>query len=88
MIAIHARADIRLAEEYKAAQDRGEVAAVGGVSGKTNVHAEDIDKPATTAELGIDRRDISEGRKLKETEEADPGVINRGLLKVGAEVTT
>ena len=41
--------------------------------------------PASNAELFIDRRDISEGRKLKETEEADPGVINRGLLKVGAE---
>ncbi|HCQ65481.1 MAG TPA: hypothetical protein DIU07_10125 [Rhodobacteraceae bacterium] len=59
------------AEEYEAAQDRGEVARNGGNRGNQHASVQGEDTAPTTEELGLDRRDISEGRKLRVTEEAD-----------------
>lgn len=72
-LAIRARAEMRLAEEYDAAQDRGEVASVGQ---RSNVVADNV---STAADLGIRRDEIHEARRLRDAETAEPGLINRAL---------
>lgn len=86
-LAIRARAEMRLAEEYDAAQDRGEVAKSGQrndlVVGNNEV------KP-TAADLGIRRDEIHEARKMRDAEAADPGIISRtieGMIERGEEPT-
>lgn len=71
-LAIRARAEMRLAEEYDAAQDRGEVATVGRNVGNGNVSA-------TAADLGLRRDEIHEARRLRDAEQAEPGLIRRSL---------
>lgn len=55
---------MRLAEEYDAAQDRGEVAGHGWESG---VSKENI---TTAADLGLARKDIHEARQLRDAGKA------------------
>ena len=65
---------MRLAEEYDAAQDRGEVAS-GSV--RTDIVADHNDvRPATAADLGIRRDEIHEARQFRDAERADPGIIS------------
>lgn len=82
-VAIIFRADIRLAQEYDAAKADNRVAGEGRP--KKTVRDEDSISEPTTAELGIDRRDVSSGRKLAEAEEAEPGAIERAVDEVIAE---
>lgn len=72
-LAIRARAEMRLAEEYDDAQDRGEVAKRGWESG--------VDKHNTTtaADLGIRRDEIHEARRFRDAEAAEPGLIARAI---------
>lgn len=72
-LAIRARAEMRLAEEYDAAQDRGEVAKRGWESGV------DKDNITTAADLGLRRDEIHAARKLRDAERADPGLIGRAV---------
>lgn len=72
-LAIRARAEMRLAEEYDAAQDRGEVASAGQ---RSNVVADNV---STAADLGIRRDEIHEARRLRDAETAEPGLIQRAL---------
>jgi hypothetical protein len=76
---------MRLAEEYDAAQDRGEVAS-GSV--RTDIVADHNDvRPATAADLGIRRDEIHEARQFRDAERADPGIIDRtisGMIERGA----
>lgn len=74
--AIRARAEMRLAEEYDAAQERGEVARHGG-GRNFNVSGKNVEP--TAADIGISRKDIFEGRQFRDAERNDPGVINRTL---------
>lgn len=69
---IEARAKVRLADEYDAAQDRGEVATVGTNVGNDNVSA-------TAADLGIRRDEIHESRQIRDAERAEPGLAERAL---------
>ena len=59
---------MRLAEEYDAAQDRGEVSKGGGrpdcVDDRNAV-------PATTADLGLLRDEIHEARKMRDAARGD-----------------
>lgn len=75
-LAIRARAEMRLAEEYDAAQDRGEVAKSGQRNDLVGSHNEV--KP-TAADLGIRRDEIHEARKLRDAEASEPGLISRAL---------
>jgi hypothetical protein len=68
---IEAGAKRRLADEYDAAQERGEVAGQGKPS-----QAEGL---ATVADLGLSHKDIHEARSLRDAERADPGIIRRTL---------
>lgn len=69
---IEARAKMRLADEYDAAQERGEVAGVGKPA---NV-PEGNNKP-TAADVGLSRKEIHEARILRDAEKAQPGVIEK-----------
>lgn len=63
---IEARAKMRLADEYDAAQERGEVAG----HGRSNVEVHNV---TTAADLGLRRDEIHEARKLRDAEAASPG---------------
>jgi hypothetical protein len=73
---IEARAKHRLADEYDAAQERGEIARHGGVRkfkvGETNVDP-------TAADLGLRRDEMHEARLIRNAERADPGIVRRTL---------
>jgi hypothetical protein len=85
---IEARAKRRLADEYDAAQARGEVA-TGNRTRDFGV-ADANAKPATTADLGLRRDQIHDARLIRDAEAADPGVVRRVLddrLERGEEPT-
>ena len=86
---IEARAKMRLADEYDAAQDRGEVA--GADSGRPkSVASDNAYQPATAADLGLRRDEIHEARQLRNAERDNPGVIETTLnemLERGEEPT-
>lgn len=77
-LAIRARAEMRLAEEYDAAQERGEVATRQNNPGSAG-HVVGSNMPATAADLGLRRDEIHEARKLRDAERAEPGLIRRSL---------
>lgn len=82
-LAIRARAEMRLAEEYDDAQDRGEVAG----HGRSKVEADNV---TTAADLGLRRDEIYEARKFRDAERESPGVIQRaieGMVERGEEPT-
>ncbi len=70
---IEAAAKRRLADEYDAAQARGEVAKRGWESGvdKHNI--------TTSADLGLRRDQIHDARLIRDAEVADPGIVRRTL---------
>ena len=57
----------RLADEYDAAQARGEVHR----HGKVEVSDWNL-KPATLEDLGISKKDVFEARKVRDAEKAEP----------------
>ena len=78
-IEIEARAKRRLADEYDAAQARGEVATRQHNPGSVgHVGADDM-PPAIAADLGLRRDEIHEARQIRDAEAADPGVVRRAL---------
>lgn len=79
---IEAAAKRRLAEEYDAAQERGDVASQGKPSSAEGF--------TTAADIGLTHKDIHEARQLRDAEEAHPGITRRtldGLLERGEEPT-
>ncbi|GGB63002.1 hypothetical protein GCM10011316_38620 [Roseibium aquae] len=58
---------MRLAEEYDAAQERGEVKGHGHKS-----DVPDWNNTPSAAELGLRRKDIHEGRKIRDAEREKP----------------
>lgn len=82
---IEARAIRRLADEYDAAKERGELASVG-----KPVIVPDGNNKATTAEVGIDRKEMHHARKLRDAEKASPGktkAVIEGMIARGEEPT-
>lgn len=80
---IEAAAKRRLADEYDAAQVRGEVAG----HGRSKVEPANV---TTAADLGLRRDQIHEARRLRDAEAADPGIVRRTLdqkLERGEEPT-
>ncbi len=74
-LSIRARAEIRLAEEYDAAQERVEVAGHGQRGPQKDVAEANVFRPATAADLGLRRDEIHEARKLRDAELASPGIV-------------
>lgn len=79
---IESAAKRRLADEYDAAQERGDVASQGKPS-----QAEGL---VTVADIGLSHKDIHEARIIRDAEVADPGVVRRTLdrlIDAGEEPT-
>jgi hypothetical protein len=72
---IEAGAKRRLADEYDAAQERGEVVGPKG-GGDSTVP---VRTAATAADLGLTRKQIHEAREVRDAELADPGIVRRTL---------
>jgi hypothetical protein len=84
---IEAQAKRRLADEYDAAQERGEVA--GPRDGKLGRSQPERLKPPAS-DLGLTRKDIHEARIVRDAEAANPGIVRRTLderLTSGPEPT-
>lgn len=77
---VEARAKMRLADEYDAAQTRGEVARLG--SNQTNVGVGDHNTLPTAADIGLRRDEIHEARKLRDAEAKEPGKAERVLTEI------
>lgn len=85
---IETRAQCRLADEYDAAQERGEVKSPGNKSGKSNVP--DQNNTPTVTDIGLTRKQIHEARQVRDAEKAKPGAIRHALdqqLEAGKEPT-
>jgi hypothetical protein len=80
-------AERRLADEYDAAQDRGEVQKPGG--DRFSIVPDRNNAPTVTY-LGLSRKDIHEARLVRDAERVDPGIVQRTLdekLAQGEEPT-
>lgn len=73
---IEAQAKRRLADEYDAAQERGDVQAHGRPK---NLPDEKVFLPATAADLGLSHKEVHEARVIRDAEEAEPGIVRRTL---------
>jgi hypothetical protein len=83
---IEAMAKRRLADEYDAAQLRGEV--TSPADRHSNSRAE-LNK-ATAADVGLNAKDIHEARQIRDAEETYPGIVRRTLdaaIEAGEEPT-
>lgn len=82
---IEAQAKRRLADEYDAAQERGEAA-----KGRPKTLASGETFQATAKDLGLHHEHIAEARRIRDAEEADPGIVRRVLdeaIESGEEPT-
>lgn len=77
---IEARAKVRLADEYDAAQDRGEVAKLG-TNQRSDEGVTNGNTLPTAADIGLTRKEIHDARTLRDAEIADPGVIERAVTE-------
>lgn len=85
---IEARAKARLADEYDAAQERGEVAGSGYRSDLVGDDNE-VRKP-TASDLGLRRDEIHEARQVRDAEIASPGFLESAVedrVSMGQEPT-
>lgn len=71
---IESQAKMRLADEYDAAQERGELA-----RGRPKSIPEQNTFQATAKEAGLDAKAIHEARQFRDAELADPGLISRAI---------
>lgn len=78
---IEAAAKRRLADEYDGGQERGEIVASGDTLKRgPGVPQENAGK-ATAAEVGITRKEVHEARRVRNAEQAQPGVVREALDK-------
>jgi hypothetical protein len=87
---IEALAKRRLADEYDAAQARGEVASATSSRGNQWTVAASNEAPVTAADLGLRRDQIHDARLIRDAEAVDPGIVRRTLderLERGEEPT-
>ena len=75
-VEIEALAKRRLADEYDAAQERGEV--VGAHDGAKK-RVPDGNAIATVTDLGLTRKQVHEARQIRNAEAVAPGVVRRAL---------
>ena len=64
---IEAQAKRRLADEYDAAQERGEVAKAG-----KPVNVQGSDNKAKVTDLGLTRKQVHEARQIRDAEKVEP----------------
>ena len=74
---IEAAAQCRLADEYDAAQARGEIATHS--AGNPQIIRNTDDLPHTAAEVGLSNRIVHEARKVRDAERENPGIVRKTL---------
>lgn len=74
---IEAAAKRRLADEYDAAQKRGDVGQEGRPK-KTVPHENGL-APATAADIGLDRKAIHDARRIRDAIAESPGIVRQAL---------
>lgn len=72
---IEAAAKRQLADEYDAAQERGEVQRHGG-QGRRDIPEQNI---PSVGDIGLTAKDIHEARQIRDAEVAQPGIARRAL---------
>lgn len=72
---IESNAKRRLADEYDAAQERGEVAS----HQNANSHQMREGNLMTLADLGLTAKGVQEARRIRDAEDRDPGIVERTL---------
>jgi len=75
---LDAGAKRRLADEYDAAQERGEVAKNGGERGNQYASVPK-ENTATAADIGLTRKEIHEARIIRDAEVSEPGIVRRTI---------
>lgn len=89
-LTIEAQAKRRLADEYDAAQAADEIAKrTDNLRRGSEVPKQNIGK-ATSADIGLSRKDIHEARLIRDAEVSDPGIVKRTLdeaIEAGEEPT-
>jgi hypothetical protein len=78
---IEARAQMRLADEYDAAQARGEVSSAGRP--KTKNIPDENNFSSTVTDIGLTSKDIHEARRVRDAEKAKPGIVEQTLAAAG-----
>jgi hypothetical protein len=73
---IEARAKMRLAEEYDAAQDRGEVRAPNQGRSTSALEAPSV------KDIGLTHKEIHEARQIRDAEVASPGITERVVEEI------
>lgn len=76
-LAIESAAKRRLADEYDAAQDRGEVA-----TGRPKSLPDGETFSATVTDIGLTHKQVHDARQLRDAEAVDPGVTRRALDQI------
>jgi hypothetical protein len=87
-LVIETRAQCRLADEYDAAQERGEVKGRGNKSGKSNIPNEN--NTPTVEDIGLTSKQVHNARAVRDAEKAKPGAIRKAIeekLASGKEPT-
>jgi hypothetical protein len=74
---IETQAQCRLADEYDAAQARGEAATHSPGNPQIVRQQDDLQRPATSTDLGIKRQQLFEARIIRDAEKAHPGIVRR-----------
>jgi hypothetical protein len=75
---IAAQAQCRIADEYDAAQERGEVATrADGTSIRDHVPGEN--KVKTVTDIGLTRKTVHEARIIRDAEKTKPGIVNQTI---------
>jgi hypothetical protein len=75
-LTIEALAKRRLADEYDAAQERGELQALGRPK---NLPDQKNYSPASAADIGLSHKEVHEARAIRDAEAAEPGIVRRTL---------
>jgi hypothetical protein len=86
---IETRAQCRLADEYDAAQERGEVAKQGEVGGG-HTRSSQLEHLPRVNDIGLTRKQVHEARTVRDAEKRRPGMAKKALdeqLKAGKEPT-
>lgn len=82
---LEAQAKKRIAEEYDAAQERGEAAKQGRPTTKQK-----RSETPTLKELNLSKHEVAEAREIRDAEEAQPGIVHdtvQAMLDGGEEPT-
>jgi hypothetical protein len=75
-LVIEAQAQCRLADEYDAAQERGEVQKAGG-DRKSKIIIPNENNDPTVTDIGLTSKLVHEARIIRDAEKANPGIVRK-----------